>query len=89
MLLNRSTLLRDSGGIIVSAIPAATPTKPGSACFPLVGIELSIRDPHTGKKLEGNDVSGVLTIEKPWPGIARTVYNDHQVFLFLVVDHDI
>ena len=47
----------------------------------LLGIDLAIRDAQTGEKIEGNGVSGVLTVEKPWPGMARTVYNDHQVNL--------
>jgi acetyl-CoA synthetase len=55
--------------------------KPGSATLPFFGIDLAILDPTTGKELMGNDVTGVLAIRKPWPSIARTVYNNHKRYL--------
>lgn len=71
----------ETGGIIVTPLPGATPTKPGAATFPMLGIELKILDPATGDVVEGNDVSGVLVVTKPWPGITRTVYNNHERYL--------
>ena len=69
----------ETGGILISPLPAATPLKPGSATFPLFGIEPVILD-ESGKEVEGNPASGYLCIKSPWPGIMRTVYGDHERF---------
>ncbi|ORZ17639.1 acyl-activating enzyme [Absidia repens] len=71
----------ETGSIIVSPLPGATPTKPGSATFPFFGIHPQILDPQTGAVLQGNDVTGVLAISQPWPSMARTVYNNHNRYL--------
>ncbi|ORX92605.1 acetate--CoA ligase [Basidiobolus meristosporus CBS 931.73] len=71
----------ETGSIIVSPLPGAIPTKAGSATLPFFGVDVVILDPHTGKELQGNDVTGVLAVRKAWPSIARTVYNDHQRYL--------
>ncbi|KAI8335989.1 acetyl-coenzyme A synthetase [Choanephora cucurbitarum] len=71
----------ETGSIIVTPLPGATATKPGSATFPFFGINPVILDPVSGKVLEGNDVSGVLAISQPWPSIARSVYNNHHRYL--------
>ncbi|KAI8380773.1 acetyl-coenzyme A synthetase [Blakeslea trispora] len=71
----------ETGSIIVTPLPGATATKPGSATFPFFGIHPVILDPVSGKELEGNDVSGVLAISQPWPSIARSVYNNHHRYL--------
>ncbi|KAJ3380863.1 acetyl-CoA synthetase, partial [Lobulomyces angularis] len=71
----------ETGSIIVTPLPGATLTKPGSASFPFFGVELAILHPETGKELEGNDVTGVLAVKKPFPSIARTVYKNHQRYL--------
>ena len=70
----------ETGGILISALPGVTPTKPGSATFPLFGIKPVIVDPEKGTVLEGNEVSGALCLATPWPGQARTVYGDHERF---------
>jgi acetyl-CoA synthetase len=70
----------ETGGILITPIPGATATKPGSATFPFFGIEPIILDPEKGTVIEGNDVSGVLAIRTPWPGQMRTVYGDHDRF---------
>ncbi|KAF9134613.1 acetyl-CoA synthetase [Linnemannia schmuckeri] len=62
----------ETGSHIVTPLPGAIATKPGSATFPFFGIDLAILDPVTGKELEGNDVTGVLAVKKAWPSIART-----------------
>jgi len=69
----------ETGGILISPLPGATPTKPGSATLPLFGIEPVLVD-ENGKLLEGNDVSGNLCLRTPWPGQARTILGDHQRF---------
>ena len=70
----------ETGGILISPLPGATATKPGSATFPFYGIEPVILDPEKGTVIEGNDVSGVLAIRAPWPGQMRTIYGDHERF---------
>lgn len=68
----------ETGGILISPLAAETKTKPGSATFPLPGIETKILSPE-GKVLEGA-CEGVLVIADSWPGQMRTVYKDHQRF---------
>ena len=70
----------ETGGMMISPLPGATPTKPGSATFPLFSIEPVLMD-DDGRVIEGNDVSGFLCIAHPWPGQARTIYGDHKRFL--------
>ncbi|KAI9301978.1 acetyl-coenzyme A synthetase [Cunninghamella echinulata] len=71
----------ETGSIIISPLPGATPTKPGSATLPFFGIKPIILDPTTGKELNKVDETGVLAISQPWPSMARTVYNNHHRFL--------
>ena len=70
----------ETGGILITPIPGAIPTKPGSATLPFFGIEPEILESETGKPINGNNVSGVLAIKKTWPGQMRTVYGDHSRF---------
>ncbi len=70
----------ETGGIMISPLPGATPTKPGTATLPLPGIRPVLVD-EKGEVLEGNDVQGRLCIEYPWPGMMRTVYGDHERFI--------
>ena len=70
----------ETGGILISPLPGATPTKPGSATLPLHGIEPVVLEPESGKIVKGNGVDGVLAISEPWPGQMRTVYGDHKRF---------
>ncbi|MCK4872890.1 MAG: acetate--CoA ligase [Phycisphaerales bacterium] len=70
----------ETGGILITPLPGATVTKPGSATFPFFGVKPTIIEAETGKVLEGNDVSGVLAISEPWPGQMRTIYGDHKRF---------
>ena len=69
----------ETGGIMISPLPGATPMKPGSASFPLPGIQLAIVD-NEGNPLEGA-VEGQLVITDSWPGQMRSVYGDHQRFV--------
>ena len=69
----------ETGGILISPLPGATPTKPGTATFPLFGIKPALVDDE-GTVLEGNSVRGNLCISEPWPGQMRGVYGDPQRF---------
>ena len=70
----------ETGGILITPLPGAVATKPGSATLPFFGIAPTVLDPEKGHIIEGNDVSGVLAISRPWPGQMRTVYGDHARF---------
>jgi len=70
----------ETGGILITPLPGATPTKPGSATLPFFGVKPLVVDPADGQILEGNGVSGALCLGSPWPGQARTVWGDHQRF---------
>jgi acetyl-CoA synthetase len=70
----------ETGGILITPIPGAVPTKPGAATMPFFGVEPEILDPESGKPLEGNGVSGVLALKATWPGQMRTLYGDHKRF---------
>ncbi|MBD3261084.1 MAG: acetate--CoA ligase [Candidatus Altiarchaeales archaeon] len=69
----------ETGGILITPLPGATSTKPGSATFPFFGVEPALIN-EKGEELSGNDVSGFLVIKEPWPGMMRTVYGDHDRF---------
>jgi acetyl-CoA synthetase len=69
----------ETGGIMISPIAGITPTKPSFATLPLPGIQPLIVD-NEGKMLDGNSVEGNLCIKFPWPGMARTIWGDHQRF---------
>jgi acetyl-CoA synthetase len=68
----------ETGGFMLTPLPGATPTKPGSATLPFPGILADIVD------LEGNSVAtnegGYLVIKHPWPSMMRTVYKDDDRF---------
>ena len=68
----------ETGGILISPLPGATPTKPGSATLPIFGVKPVILD-EKNKRLEG-PCTGALFLEEPWPGIMRTVYGQHERF---------
>ena len=70
----------ETGGILITPLPGATPLKPGSATFPFFGVRPVVLDPERGTVLEGNGVSGALCLATPWPGQARTVWGDHERF---------
>ncbi len=70
----------ETGGIIISPIPFVTPTKPTYASFPLPGIQLVLMD-DLRNEIEVNQKIGNLCIDFPWPGMARTIWGDHQRFI--------
>jgi acetyl-CoA synthetase len=69
----------ETGGILITPLPGVTPTKPGSATLPFFGVDPVLVD-EAGTVFEGNGVSGNLCLRQSWPGIARTIYGDHQRF---------
>ena len=69
----------ETGGILITPLPGVTPTKPGSATLPFFGIVPEIID-DDGNVLEGNGVEGNLAMQRPWPGMMRTIYGDKQRF---------
>ena len=69
----------ETGGILITPVPGATPLKPGSATKPLPGILPSLVDAE-GKVLSGA-TEGNLCLDDSWPGQMRSVYGDHQRFL--------
>lgn len=66
----------ETGGIMISPLPYVTPTKPTYATLPFLGIQPAIMDDT--QELKGNQVNGRLCIKFPWPGMARTIWNNHQ-----------
>ncbi len=68
----------ETGGILITPLPGATRTKPGSATRPFFGVQPLLVD-GDGNELEGAS-SGNLCIKHPWPGQMRTVYGDHERF---------
>jgi len=67
----------ETGGIMISPLPGATPAKPGSATKPLPGIAAELVD-DAGQLVKSG--KGYLTIAKPWPGMLRTIYQDPERF---------
>ncbi|MDX1314362.1 MAG: acetate--CoA ligase [Eudoraea sp.] len=67
----------ETGGIMISPIPYVTPTIPTYATLPFIGVQPALMDEH-GKEIKGNQVHGRLCIKFPWPGIARTIWGNHD-----------
>ena len=68
----------ETGGVMISPLPGATPTKPGSCTLPLPGIAADVVN------LQGESVpadeGGYLAVRRPWPGMMRTVHGDPDRF---------
>ncbi len=75
----------ETGGILITPIPGATPLKPGSATRPFFGVEPVIVD-NNGRVVEGAG-EGNLCIARPWPGMMRTVFGDHPRFIQTYFSH--
>ena len=67
----------ETGGMMISPIPFTTPTIPTFATLPLPGIQPALLD-EKGQELKGNQVEGRLCIKFPWPGMARTIWGNHD-----------
>jgi acetyl-CoA synthetase len=68
----------ETGGILVTPLPGAVDLKPGSACFPFFGVKTNIYK-ENGKPAKANE-GGFIVVEKPWPGMLRTVYKNPDRF---------
>ena len=69
----------ETGGILISPLPGATPLVPGSAAWPFFGIVPEIID-EQGHPVAANQ-TGRLVIKQAWPGLMKTIYGDHQRFI--------
>ncbi|MDE3120498.1 MAG: AMP-binding protein, partial [Paracoccaceae bacterium] len=70
----------ETGGHMITPLPGATPTKPGSATTPFFGVKPVILDAGTGAVQSDKVAEGVLCIADSWPGQMRTVWGDHERF---------
>ncbi|MFM7736938.1 MAG: acetate--CoA ligase [Alphaproteobacteria bacterium] len=68
----------ETGGIMISPLPGATPTKPGSGTLPLPGISPEVVD-RAGNPVPRNQ-GGLLVVRKPWPGMLRGIWGDPERF---------
>lgn len=67
----------ETGGILISPIATVTPLKPAFATLPLPGVQPILVD-ENGKEVVGNPAEGRLCMKFPWPGMARTLYGNHE-----------
>src|ERR1700733_2869711 len=70
----------ETGSILISPLPGATPTKPGSCTRPLPGIDADIVD-NRGQSVTRAQAGGYLVIRKPWPSMLRTIWGDNARYL--------
>ena len=70
----------ETGATLISPLPGAIPTKPGSATKPFFGVQPVILSPE-GVVQEETKAEGVLAMKDSWPGQARTIWGDHQRFV--------
>ncbi|MEL6224131.1 MAG: acetate--CoA ligase [Cyanobacteria bacterium J06627_8] len=75
----------ETGGIMITPLPGATSTKPGSATFPFPGILADIVDLDGNSA--GDDEGGYLVVKHPWPSMLRTVYGDRDRFRHTYWEH--
>jgi acetyl-CoA synthetase len=68
----------ETGGIMISPLPGATTTKPGSATFPLPGVSAEVVDDNAQPVEHGG---GYLTLTRPWPGMLRGIWGDPERFV--------
>jgi acetyl-CoA synthetase len=68
----------ETGHILISPLPGITSTKPGSATYPLPGVDAAVYDESSGEEVEGGQ--GLLVLRRPWPGMLRTLFRDEDRF---------
>ncbi|MBB5515893.1 acetyl-CoA synthetase [Rubricella aquisinus] len=71
----------ETGGILITPLPGATATKPGSATRPFFGVQPVVLDPHSGDEIAQTECEGVLAMGDSWPGQSRTIWGDHARFV--------
>jgi acetyl-CoA synthetase len=69
----------ETGGIMITPLPAITATKPGSATQPFPGVFAEVRDESTGEPIE--EGQGLLVLTQPWPSMLRTLYKEPERFI--------
>ncbi len=69
----------ETGGHVVTPLPGATPTKPGSCTLAMFGVDAAVVN-EAGEELGANQ-GGLFVIRKPWPGMLRGVYGDRERFV--------
>jgi len=69
----------ETGSHIITPLPGAIPSKPGSATLPFFGVEPVVLT-EKGEEIKEIECSGILAIKKPWPSILRSCYGDHPRF---------
>lgn len=67
----------ETGGILISSLAGVTPQKPTYATLPMPGVQAALVN-DKGKAITDREAEGILTINYPWPSIARTIYGNHQ-----------
>ena len=70
----------ETGGHLITPLPGAVATKPGSATLPFFGVVPVILEPESGKEITDTAAEGVLCLKDSWPGQMRTVWGDHERF---------
>ncbi|TJY58993.1 acetate--CoA ligase [Sinimarinibacterium sp. CAU 1509] len=70
----------ETGSIMISPVPGAVPTKPGSCTKPLPGIAVEVVD-ENGEAVADANMGGYLVITKPWPSMLRTIWNDNDRYI--------
>ena len=70
----------ETGGHLLTPLPGATATKPGSCTNPFFGVQPVILDPTTGEEITTTEAEGVLCMKDSWPSQMRTVWGDHERF---------
>ncbi|PZQ50031.1 MAG: acetate--CoA ligase, partial [Rhodovulum sulfidophilum] len=71
----------ETGGILITPLPGAIPTKPGSATKPFFGVRPVVLEPATGVEITEVECEGVLALADSWPGQMRTIFGDHERFV--------
>ena len=70
----------ETGGHLITPLPGAVATKPGSATLPFFGVVPVVLEPESGRLIEETEAEGVLCIARSWPGQMRSIWGDHARF---------
>ncbi|MEM1130562.1 MAG: acetate--CoA ligase [Pseudomonadota bacterium] len=71
----------ETGGHLLTPLPGAHATKPGSAMKPFFGVQPVVLDPQTGEEIHGFPAEGVICMKDSWPAQMRTCWGDHARFV--------
>jgi len=70
----------ETGGFMIFPLPGAVPIKPAMATLPIMGVVPTLVDDTSGAEIKETVARGALCIKRPWHGITRTIYGDHQKY---------